>query len=273
MTNRSTRRAIVIAAIVLAVAAVAVGFYMFGRSAVSTPPAPALSSPGAPFTTGGSPAPTYEPTDQDGSPEPGLPRGEAFAGEGGTKLGPADLPLGYTRDQVGAVCAATNYLSWMNSLRIADKETADEMAAASAADTDTDTRTALVKSFDLLRSGMRDLTADQPEPARGAYAIASYSDSRALVYVWSPEVMTDADGQTEHLWAIDAVALKWSAGDWKLDGALIAKSGAAAVDPADPTGNSTAAEKHSILRRTPADPGDITDTADQSWFEYANAPH
>ena len=34
----------------------------------------------------------------------------------------------------------------------------------------------------------------------------------------------------------------------------------------------SAEEKHSILRRTPADPGDITDSADQTWFEYANAP-
>ena len=67
--------------------------------------------------------------------------------------------------------------------------------------------------------------------------------------------------------------LVWVDGDWKLDGGLIAKVGGAAVDPVDPAGNPSAEEKHSILRRTPADPGEITDSADQSWFEYANAPH
>lgn len=270
MTNRSTRRAIVVAATLLAVVAVGVGFYALGRSTVSTPPTSSPSSSGAPATSAGSPAPTYEPTNQSGAPEADLQRGEAVAGEGGSTTGPAQLPLGYTHDQTGAVSAATNYLIWMNSIKIADKKTADEMAAATAADPAT--QTALVRSFDMLRSGMQGMTADQPEPARGAYAVASYRPSRALVYVWSPEVMTDGNGQTEHLWAIDAIALVWSAGDWKLYGALIAKAGAAAVDPADPTGNPTAAEKHSILRRTPADPGEITDTAAQSWFEYANAP-
>lgn len=271
MPNRNTRRPIVIAAIVLVIVAVGVGFYALGRSTVTPPPSASPSPSDTPTSSASSPVPTYEPTDQNGSPEPGLPRGEAVAGAGGSKAGPVQLPLGYTHDQTGAVNAATNYLIWMNSLRIADKGTADEMASATAADAQT--RSAMLASFDMLRSGMQDMTADQPEPARGAYAVASYSASRALVYVWSPEVMTDSNGQTDHLWAIDAVQLVWSAGDWKLDGSLVAKTGGAAVDPADPSGNPTAAEKHAILRRTPADPGEITDTADQSWFEYANAPH
>ena len=100
-----------------------------------------------------------------------------IAGEGGAEVGPAGLPLRYARDEAGAVSAATNYLMWMNSLKIVDKESADAMAARSAADEAT--RTALIESFDSIRSGLGDLTADQPEPARGAYAVASYSESRA----------------------------------------------------------------------------------------------
>ena len=271
MTNRSTGRTIVVAAVLLAAIAVGVGLFALGRSTVSTPPTASPTSNDLSVTPSDIPTLTYEPTDQYGSPEPGLPRGEVVAGDGGSRTGPAGLPLGYSRDQVGAVSAATNYVIWMNSLKITDKNSADAMATATA--TDPATQRALVKSFDLLRSGMQDMAVDQPEPARGAYAVASYSASRALVYVWAPEVMTDGSGQTEHLWAIDAVPLAWSSGDWKLDGALIAKTGAAAIDPADPTGNPTPAEKHSILRRTPADPGEISDTAEQSWFEYANAPH
>lgn len=267
MTNRSNRRTLTIAAIVLvAVAAVGIGAYQLGPS--DAPP-PSNTPTTSPTATG--PTPTYAPTDQYGSPKPGLEAGPAIAGQGGTKTGPAGLPLGYTHDQTGAVNAATNYLSWMNSIRITDKATADALAAASAADQAS--VTALTSSFDEVRTGMTDLTTDQPEPARGAYAVASYSADRGLIYIWAPEVTAGKDGRVDHLWAIDAISLVWASGDWKLDTALIAKTGNTAVGPSDPTGNPTPEEKHSILTRIPADPGDIIDSAEQTWFEYANAPH
>ncbi len=268
MTNPRARRAITIATIALVVvAAVAVGFALLNNASPTTPeprvgPSASLSA---------APSPSYSPTDQYGSPEPGLQAGPVRAGEGGTTRGPAGLPLGYQHDETGAVSAATNYLIWMNSLRIADKPTADAMAAAAAADAAT--RQALTTSFDQVRSGLSGLTADQPEPTRGAYAVAESGPDKVLVYIWAPEVTTDREGQTESLWAIDAVEVTWSDGDWKLNTTLIARTGAAAVELADPDGNPSAAEKHSILTRTPADPGEITDSAEQTWFEYANAPH
>lgn len=213
-------------------------------------------------------SPTYSPTDAYGSPEPGLAQGEVRTGTGGGTTGPAELPVGYPRTETGAVSAATNYLVWMNSLRIVDKTTADAMAAATASDDPT--RRALVESFDQLRTGMDDLTADEEQPNRGAYAVAFYSPARATVYVWAPEV-TSSDGQVDHAWSIDVIDLMWASGDWKLDGGLIARAGAAAVDPANPEGNPTPSEKHAILERTPADPGEIADSADQTWFEYADA--
>lgn len=271
MTTKSIKRTTLIAAAVLVVVvAIAVVAYLLGRSSSAPPPESPNSAPVSSVSTAGSPTPTYAPTDQNGSPEPGLARGLPEAGRGGTETGPANLPLGYSHDETGAVEAATNYLTWMNSLKITDKGSADAMATAAAADPET--RTALVNSFDMLRSGMKGTTGDQPEPARGAYAVASLSANRALVYIWAPEVSTDSGGQTSHLWAIDAVPLIWTSGDWKLDKALIARAGAAAVDPGDPAGNPTAEEKHSILTRTPANPGEITDSASQTWFEYANAP-
>jgi len=81
--------------------------------------------------------------------------------------GPAGLPLGYDHTETGAVQAATNYLSWMNSIRIKDKTTADAMAKATAADKTT--QAAMIESFDLLRTGLEDVTVAQSEPARGAY--------------------------------------------------------------------------------------------------------
>lgn len=267
MTDRRTRGVLIAAAAVIALVVVALSFYLLGRSRTATPsPSPTASPTPA---TSMEPSPTYEPTDQSGSPEAALARGAAQAGGGGTSTGPDGLPIGYSHDESGAITAATNYLMWMNSLRIADKTVADNLAGASAADDKT--RKALIESFDALRPGLADLTADHPEPARGAYAVADYDGSRALVYVWSPEVTADSTGRTDHLWGIDAVTVVWADGDWKLDGGLITMTGAAALDPTDPTGNPTPEEKHSILTRTPADPGEITDSADQTWFEYANA--
>lgn len=268
MTDRRTRGVLIIAAAVIVLIVVALSFYLLGRSNTATPsPAPTTASPTT--TTSTTPSPTYEPTDQSGSPESGLARGAAQAGLGGTSTGPDGLPLGYSHDEAGAVTAATNYLMWMNSLRIADKTLAHSLADASAADDKT--KRALIESFDTQRPGLTDLSADQPEPARGAYAVADYDDTRALIYVWSPEVTADSTGRTDHLWGIDAVSVVWADGDWKLDGGLVTMTGAAALDPTDPAGNPSPEEKHSILTRTPADPGEITDSADQAWFEYANA--
>jgi hypothetical protein len=261
-----TRRTLALVTLLLVASIVTVLVVLrLGHRDQTTPAQP----PGGSMSASTTPTPTYAPTDVYGSPEPGLPQDDVEAGAGGRAPGPAGLPVGYSRTPAGAASAATNYLVWMNSLRIVDKSAADAMAAAAASDADT--RSALTKSFDTLRSGMGDLTMDEEQVTRGAYAIASYSPQRAVVYIWAPEVTTDRSGQTDHLWSVDAVPLIWSGDDWKLDRALIAQSGAAAVDPANPAGNPTAAEKHSILARTPADPGDITDGARQTWVEYANA--
>ena len=150
MTNRTTGRTVTtIAIVVVVLAAVGIGFFLVGRSTGNPPQTTPTIAP--PTQTGARPSPTYAPTDQNGSPEPGLQPGPAVAGQGGSKTGPEGLPLGYTHDQTGAVNAATNYLMWMNSLRIADKAAADAMAQSAAADAAT--RTALIESFDQLRSG------------------------------------------------------------------------------------------------------------------------
>lgn len=266
MTQRSNRRTLAVLAIaaVLIITVIVVVAFRWHSGTEPTMPSAPVTTPAT------SAAPTYEPTDQYGSPEPALPRGAAVAGAGGTTTGPAGLPLGYSHDETGAVNAATNYLTWMSSLKITDKKLADSLATATAADAAT--QQALVESFDTLRPGLKKMAASTPQPARGAYAIADYSTDHAVVYVWYP-VVTDTSGQAKNWWGIDAVALVWTDDDWKLDGALITKTGAAAVDPSDPTGDPSAEEKHSILSRTPADPGEITDTPDQSWFEYENAPH
>ncbi|WP_344802589.1 hypothetical protein [Microlunatus ginsengisoli] len=182
--------------------------------------------------------------------------------------GPAGLPLGYDHTQTGAVQAATNYLTWMNSIRIKDKNTADAMATATAADHKT--RAAMIESFDLLRTGLDNVSDAQTEPTRGAYAVQHYDGASASIYVWAPYVFTQS-GHASQLWSIFEIRLDWVDGDWKLTKALVSRIGGTAVDPADPTGNPSSAEKQSILSRTPADPGEITDSAEQEWLEYANA--
>lgn len=267
---RNPRRTIaIVVALVVVLAIVGVVAYLGGRSQSASNPPRSSTQPTTSRPTTSNPAVSASASSSETSPEPGLRRGSATAGSGGRTTGPDGLPLGFPHTPSGAATAATNYLMWLNSIRITDKAKADAMAQAAAADAAA--RTALIHSCDETRSGMKGLTADQLQPTRGAYAVRSYSSTDATVYVWAPEVTTETDGTTTQLWAIDAVHVVWSSGDWKLDGELIAKTGGAAVDPADPAGNPTSAEKRSILARVPADPGDITDSADQTWFEYANA--
>ncbi|QDP95350.1 hypothetical protein FOE78_04975 [Microlunatus elymi] len=267
--SRNRRRAgVVIGGLVILLAAIAVVAYLAGRS--GEPQATPTTSSTAAVTP--SDTPTVAPSTASSSDAAdGLDRGVVAAGRGGKSEGPDGLPLTYDRTQDGAAAAATNYLIWMNSIKITDKSAADAMATATAAD-DT-TRTALVRSFDEIRSGMRGLTTDELQPARGAYAVARYSPDSATVYVWAPEVTADASGASQQTWGIDAVNVVWARGDWKLNHELIVRSGGAAADPKDPSGNPTSAEKRSILSRTPEDPGEIQDSAEQSWLEYANAPH
>lgn len=245
---------------------VGVAAYVAGRSDRATPPRQSVAT-----------SPTSAPSDPmksqvqtPGQPQ-GLPRGAATAGTGGRTKGPDGLPVGYAHNADGAATAATNYLIWLNSVRITDKRTSDAIAQAAAADDRT--RANLIRSADEIRTGMEGLSADQFEPARGAYAVAGFSADRATVYIWTPEVISKTDGTTNDIWGIDAVRVTWAKGDWKLDGELVASTGGAAADPADPAGEPSSAEKRSILSRVPADPGEITDSADQSWFEYANAVH
>ena len=139
----------------------------------------------------------------------------------------------------------------------------------------TQTQTALIESFDALRSGMQ---RPDRRPARaGPWRVRGRRATRRAahsIYIWSPEVTTDSRRPDRApVGASTRSAWSWADGRLEARRRLIAKVGGAAVDPVDPAGNPTAEEKHSILRRTPADPGEITDSADQSWFEYANAPH
>ena len=128
----------------------------------------------------------------------------------------------------------------------------------------------MIESFDELRTGLEDVTDAETEPARGAYAVAEYELVRRPIYVWAP-TSSPTPVKPTHLWGISEIRLVWRRTTGSSTGHLSAGSAAAAVDP--PTRRATRApsEKQSILSRTPADPGEITDSAEQEWFEYANA--
>ena len=163
MTDRNPRRlTLTVVITILVVAAVALAFYL-GRS-TSTPP---TSTPIRTTTTPVTPTRRMcPPTERLAGARPTA--GPAVAGEGGSKAGPAGLPLGYSHAETGAVNAATNYLMWMNSLKITDKAAADAMAGHRPPTTRLARR--LIDSFDGVRSGHDDITADSPsrpvEPMR-----------------------------------------------------------------------------------------------------------
>ena len=253
--GRRGARPVLVAGVVVALVGIALAFYQFGRNSDAPPPTVASQSAPSPAGTG------------TGGVVAPLAAGAAVAGGGGSRTGPAGLPLGYSHDQDGAATAAANYVMWLNSLKIVDKPTADAMATAVAATPQA--RAQLVEDFDLLRTAKAE-TIRQDEPSRGAYAIAAYSADRARVYVWS--AATDqVKGEDRVLtWPIFEVELVWAGGDWKLQGSLVSRVDAPAVDP---MGNPSAKEKAEILSQTPDDPGQLTDFPGQTWLEFANAPH
>src|SRR3954453_9365685 len=170
-----TRTIIAVLAALIVVAVIAVVAYQLGQHTTGGPaPSP---TPGSSTVASGSSPPPAPASPSTGSSQPGLPQGPARAGEGGHMTGPAGLPLGYDHTETGAVEAATNYLTWMTSLRIKDKTTADAMATATASVDST--RAAMIESFDLLRTGLEDVTKAETDPARGAYAVAGYEPATA----------------------------------------------------------------------------------------------
>ena len=182
--------------------------------------------------------------------------------------GPAGLPLGYDHTETGAVQAATNYLTWMNSIRIKDKPTADAMAKATAADQQTST--AMIESFDLLRTGLDNVTEAQTEPPRGAYATPQYDGTSASIYMWAPDIFTES-GETTDLWSIFEIRLNWVRWGLEATEGIGQSRRRRGRRPAGSRRQPLGRGEESILSRTPADPGEITDSADQEWFEYANA--
>jgi opacity protein-like surface antigen len=196
MPHRSqTRKIAAVLAALAVVAMIAAAAYQLGHDTSGAGPSGTGTSSTAPSGFSPSPAPASPST---GSSQPGLPQGPARAGEGGRMTGPAGLPLGYDHTDTGAIQAATNYLTWMNSIRIKDKTTADAMAKATAVDEST--RTAMVDSFDELRTGLDHVSNSQTEVTRGAYAVPEFGPARASVYIWAPYVLTDTSGKTVTAW-------------------------------------------------------------------------
>ena len=144
-----TQKILLVVVALLAVAVIATVSYRLGQDTTSTSPSPTGVLTTTPSGSSPSPAPGSPST---GSSTSGLPQGPARAGEGGRMTGPAGLPLGYDHTETGAVEAATNYLTWMNSLRIKDKNTADAMATATAADDNT--LYSMNSTFDYIRTGL-----------------------------------------------------------------------------------------------------------------------
>src|SRR4051794_18128115 len=99
--NRRTATIVVLVLFAILVAAAVA--YLAGRSRGAGPPTSAGGSAITTPSTSEAPAPTYSPTDQFGSPEPGLARGDVPSGEGGAQAGPEGMPLGYPHTPSGAV--------------------------------------------------------------------------------------------------------------------------------------------------------------------------
>ena len=225
---RSTWRSPKVVALAVTIALVAGLAYYLGTRNTATPTTPSGAGAGtiAPPTNAG--------TGPDTSA--GLPRGEARAGTGGRRT-IYDMPVGYTRDQTGAIQAATNYTTAQlsNAMLVTQSrhEIYDYMFSQNAVRKGVSDAQAREQN---LRHGINDAgQAVDPQtgevnpqlaayyncyPVYGAYNVLAYSTTTAKVRVWAPCILGVAsDDDTSELrvdWLLNTIEITWERDDWRV---------------------------------------------------------
>ncbi len=273
---RSAWRSPKVVALAVTIALVAGFAYYLGTRNTTTPNNPVGSGAG-----------TIAPP-PSGSPgtNAGLPRGEARAGAGGRQK-IYDMPVGYTRNQVGAVEAATNYttaqLSNAGLVTQSRHEMDDYMFSQDAArkgvsDEDQSQRNR--------RNGINDAgQAIDPKtgevnpqlavyyncyPVYGAYNVLAYSNTNAKVRVWAPCILGVAsDDDTSQLrvgWMLNTVDITWERDDWRVKNQKTLTGAAPAVARSWRDVNVTYKERARLVQDPKMFPGEGS-----GWTLYANA--
>lgn len=267
MKGTSRSRVIVVAAVVIAVLASL--SFLVGRGLI------AGNAAGSPSTT---PTTQTPKVGTSGSPSAGsagsLGRGTVKAVGGGTKTGPGGVSLGFPQTKEGAVSAATSYWSMAFTSAIADPQVAEDLVAAIALPGKSTEVAKTLQEWSDLNAPPRQVTC---HPAWGAYAVDSFYEESAYIYLWWPRVYVDPASPTPGTlllggthWDVVSVRLEWSNGDWKwatFDPARVSKN----VAPAVPTSPPTPQEKYQVLYRPNPDQS-FLDYQSLVWLEYADAP-
>lgn len=166
----------------------------------------------------------------------GLPRGEARAGTGGRKK-IYDVPIGYTRDQTGAVQAATNYTVAQTGVSYFVRQSRHEIqryiyatdAAATPVSDEKASQTANGLGVNESGQVVDPKTGEVNQqlafyancyPVYGAYNVVPGGQDITRVRIWMPCIAGPAsDDDTQNLrigWMLADVSVKWSNGDWRI---------------------------------------------------------
>jgi len=149
-------------------------------------------------------------------------------GRAGSDPGPArsvdGVPVGYTRTRVGAVAAATNYLTVLSSDAVLNNGRRDAairvMATSAFAPTFLKQTAAANTQLERgpLGAGLRRGAPTVFQAGQLGYRVDSYSADAATVSIWNVALIGNATTVAPQVaWQTNTFQLRW-AGDWKLAG-------------------------------------------------------
>jgi phosphoribosylcarboxyaminoimidazole (NCAIR) mutase len=146
----------------------------------------------------------------------------------GVVRGPTDIgrgvPLGYTRSKEGAVAAAVNFASLLNSQRLVDRDTYLKAVRAITAPESVDAQVKKAGDYlDGLESSRHLLAKAQLGfsvairylPA--GYQLVSFDDDKATVKVWGSTVLgLEQEPLPVEAWGTTTFQLRWVGDDWRM---------------------------------------------------------
>jgi hypothetical protein len=139
----------------------------------------------------------------------------------GPKSNENGVPVGYQHSPQGAVAAASNYLTFLDSPTVLNESRLDaglsQIAAPGSRVAQQEKAAYSSVREELDKTGVNHAGAAVAEGKQLGYHLANYQDNHASVAIWSLDMFGNAsNAQPQGGFQDELLDLRWSDGDWKL---------------------------------------------------------